>query len=491
MKKKILFLVIAMLLFCVMVPDLQAQKTNTTQSVSGIVTDQEGNPLDGTSIVIKGKNTGVVSDIDGKYLIHVPQDAILQFLFIGMESQEIPVSNQQVINVTMEDLFSKGLQPAKPITLTTKQKAKTEGENSFAFKMFKEVSKQKGENTFFSPLSLSMALGMLYNGASGETRHEICNSLGIADFSETEVNEYFQKISQYLLEVDPTTDISIANSIWYRNHFTVKNHFIEICKEYFDAEVQSLNFNSPKAPYTINNWCAEKTNNKIQHIIGNEISPGTMMCLVNALYFKSQWRTDLKFDKKKTKLANFTLNDKQKKKVNMMEQTSFMSYYADEHLQCVEMDYGNSAFSMVAVLPSKDKNINQLIEYLNNDILRNVMKNMRWGKVWLKLPRFKTESSFSLAQPVKDLGMRHLFQEGFTNISDDDMWVSDILQKTFVEVNEEGTEASAATTVVMIGAGRPIKTKPIRFFADRPFLYLIREKSTGIILFIGRMDEPI
>ena len=471
--------------------DLQAQTTGATQTVSGIVTDQLGKPLLGASIRIKGTDKGVISGVDGKYSINVPENAILQFLFIGMETQEISVNNQQVINIMMEDIFTKGLQPAQPIKLTAKQSERTEADNSFAFKMFREVSKQEGNNAFFSPLSLNMALGMLYNGASGDTRNEIVKTLGIADFSETEINEYYQKVSQALLGVDLTTDISIANSIWYRNNFSVKNHFIEIGKEYFDAEVRGLNFNSSKAANIINNWCAEKTNNKIQNLIGSTIPNDMMIYLVNALYFKSQWQMDIKFDKKKTKLDNFTKTDNQKRKVNMMEQTSFMDYYADEHLQCVEMDYGNRAFSMVAVLPSKNMNINQLIDYLDSEKLQNAVKNMRWQKVWLKLPRFKIECGFSLGQPVRDLGMKQMFNGGFANISDDDLWVSDIIQKTFVEVNEEGTEAAAATTIMMVGyAGRPKKVEPVRFFADRPFLFLIREKSTGVILFIGRMDEP-
>lgn len=486
-----MFLIVAITVVCMTSVGLQAQEVSITQTVSGSVTDSLGEPLIGASITIKGTNTGVVSNFDGKYSINVPENAILRFSFIGFTVQEIAVNNQQIINVTMEDEFSKGLQMAQPIKLTAKQNERAEADNSIAFQMFREVSKQEGNNTFFSPLSLNMAIGMLYNGASGTTRNEIVEAFGIMDFSETENNEYYKKISQALLKIDPTTDIAIANSIWYRNNFSVKKHFAEISKDYFDVEVQKLNFNNPGASNTINNWCAEKTNNRIKNLIGSTIPDDMMMYLVNVIYFKSQWQTDIKFDKKKTKLDNFTKTDNQKKKVNLMEQTSYLNYFADDYLQCIEMDYGNRAFSMVAILPSKSMNINQLIDYLDSEKLKNVVKNMRWQKVWLKLPRFKIECDFSLAQPVRDLGMEQMFSGGFANISDDDLWVSDIIQKTFVEVNEEGTEAAAATTIVMIGAsGRPKKIQPVRFFADRPFVYLIREKSTGAILFIGRIDEP-
>lgn len=490
MKTKITILIISIIVVSVATNDLQAQDLGTTQTVSGIVTDHLGDPLLGVSIIIKGTNTGVISGIDGKYSISVPANAILQFHFVGMESQEVSVGNQQVINIMMEDNFAKGLQLAQRIFLTTKQSKRAEADNNFAFRMFKKVSKYKGNNTFFSPLSLNMALGMLYNGASGETRNEIIKTLGMASFSETEINEYYQKISQALLEADPTTDISIANSIWYRDNFSVKDRFVEIGKEYFDAEVRALNFNSSGTADIINHWCAEKTNNKIKNLISSTVPDDMMMYLINALHFKSQWQIDIKFDRKKTKLNNFTKTDRQKKKVNLMEQTSHLNYFADEYLQCVEMDYGNRAFSMVAVLPLKNMNINQLIDYLDNEKLQYAIDNMRWQKVWLKLPRFKIECDFLLSQPIRDLGIEQMFSGGFANISDDDLWVSDILQKTFVEVNEEGTEAAAATTVIMVGGSRQKRIKPVRFFADRPFLFLIREKSTGVILFIGRMDDP-
>ena len=490
MEKKILFL-IAVSAFCMTVIDLQAQEGDVTRIVSGSITDNWGEPLMGASIVVKETGAGVVSNFDGKYSINVPENAILRFSFVGCTAQEVAVNNQQVIDVVMVDELSKGLQLAQPIALTEKQNEMVDADNSFAFKMFREVSKQEGDNTFFSPLSLNMALGMLYNGASGDTRDEIVEGLGLKDFSESEINEYYQKISQALLEVDPTTDIAIANSIWYRNNFSVKKHFVEIGEEYFDAEIQGLNFNNPGAADAINSWCAEKTNNRIKNLIGGTIPDKMMMYLVNALYFKSQWQTDIQFDKEETKLGNFTKFNGQKKKVNMMEQTSYLNYFADEYMQCVEMDYGNRAFSMVAILPAKNMNINKLIDYLDSDKLNNAIKNTRWQKVWLKLPRFKVEGDFSLSQPIRDLGMEQMFSGGFSNISNDDLWVSDIIQKTFVEVNEEGTEAAAATSIILIGyGGRQKKIKPVRFFADRPFVYLIREKSTGVIFFIGRMDEP-
>jgi serpin B len=379
-------------------------------------------------------------------------------------------------------------EPAKPIELTFKQDEKVSADNCFALKMFREVSNlAETPNTFFSPLSLNLALGMLYNGASGDTRTEMAEVLGMADYSETEINEYYQKMSQALLDIDPLTELAIANSIWYRDGFPVKQPFIDINKKHFDAEVKALDFNNPDAAKIINQWCANKTKDRIKDIIQPPISPDVMMYLINALYFKSKWESQ--FDKSNTKKDDFTKANNSKIKVNMMEQRTPFPYYADEHLQCVELPYGNMAFSMVAILPAENSDIDRLIEYLDETQWNNISNYLHHREVILKLPRFKIECEMDLNDPVKNIGMQRIFYGGFEHISDFALNVSNIKQKTFVEVNEEGTEAAAVTVIAMeLSAAGP--STPVQFFANRPFLYVIKEKSTGAILFIGRMDEP-
>jgi len=386
------------------------------------------------------------------------------------------------------DVSIKGeVKPAKPIELTTKQGEKVAADNRFALKMFREVSREP--NTFFSPLSLNMALGMLYNGASGDTRVEMGEVLGVGDLSVVEVNEYYQKLSQALLKIDPLTQIGIANSIWYNNGFSVKQPFIDINKKYFDAEVRALDFSKSNAADIINKWCADKTKDRIKEIIDSPIDRDAMMFLINALYFKSKWQFE--FDKKQTKQDDFTKVDNQKKKVNMMEQTTTLPYYANSYLQCVEMPYGNEAFSMVAILPADGMSLEHLIDYLDDSAWQNLVSNLYEKNVWLKLPRFKIECELPLNEPVKNVGMKRIFVGGFSNISDIPLFVSNIKQKTFVEVNEEGTEAAAVTVIEMRELSAGPGSGPIPFFANRPFLYAIKEKSTGVILFIGRMDEPM
>jgi serpin B len=386
------------------------------------------------------------------------------------------------------DTPNKQPEPAQPILLTTKQGEKASADNRFAFKIFKEVSAQVGANTFFSPLSLNMALGMLYNGTSDDTRTEMTEVLGLAHFTETEINEYYQKMMQALLTIDPLTEISIANSIWYRYTLPVKQPFIDLNQEYFDAMVRALDFNKADAADIINQWCSDKTKERIKEMIQGPIDGDVMMYLINALYFKSKWQYE--FDKKNTKSDHFTLAGGAQKKVEMMEQTTALPYYANERLQCVEMPYGNQAFSMVAILPAEHQSIEQLIDYLDDSVWQNIVGGMGQFNVWLKLPRFKVECEIPLNNPVKRIGLQRIFVGGLKNISDADLYVSDIKQKTFVEVNEEGTEAAAVTVVEIREYAAGPGSGSVPFFANRPFLYLIKERSTGAILFIGRMDNP-
>jgi len=382
----------------------------------------------------------------------------------------------------------KDVKPFEPIKLTVKQAEKADADNRFALNMFREVSALSNKpNMFFSPLSLNMALGMLYNGASGETRTEMAEVLGMADFTDTEINEHYQKMSQTLLNIDPLTEIGIANSIWYRQGFYVKQPFIDVNRKYFDAEVRSLDFIRPDAADTINKWCADKTNDRIPEII-EKLSDDIMLCLINALYFKGKWQ--FPFNKAPTQQEEFTKANNQRIKANMMTQTATLSYYTDQYLSAVEMPYENQAFSMVAILPADNMDIDYLVNYLDDTVWKNIVDKLKKRSVWLKLPRFKIESEIKLNDPVKNVGMQRIFIGGFANISDTLLFVSGIKQKTFVGVNEEGTEAAAVTVILVTGSAGTDTELPVQFFANRPFLYLIKEKSTGAILFIGRMDEP-
>ena len=409
-----------------------------------------------------------------------------------IEQQTTESDDNQPLDTDDNQLFDTvKFKPFVPIELTAMQQSKVSADNRFAFRMFRNVSEMNGENTFFSPLSLNMALGMLYNGASGETRTEMAKALGMEDLTETQINEYYQRIRQALSEIDTQTGIDIANSIWYRDRFSVKQPFIDVNQTYFDALVKAIDFDNPEAAGIINAWCSEKTKGKINEIVTSPISKDIMMYLINALYFKGKWTSE--FDKQNTKPDIFTKSDRQEQKVNMMEQVLYFPYYADQYVQCVERPFGNQAFSMVFMLPAENMSIEQLIEHLDDTAWQNIVDNMPWKEIQLKLPRFKVECELPLNEPIADTGMKRIFSGGFANISDNDLSVSQIKQKTYIKIDEKGAEAAAITIIQGVGLGGddlPPPPPPIPFYANRPFLYLIKEKSTGVILFIGRMDNP-
>ncbi len=384
------------------------------------------------------------------------------------------------------DLITK----AEPIVLTTRQAEKVAGDNAFALDLFRRVAASDDKkNAFISPLSVTMALGMLYNGTSEEAGAEMAATLGVSDFSSGEINEYYQKMSRALLSVDPLTAISIANSIWSEQTYPVKQSFMDINKACYGAEVRSLDFSAPSAVAAINAWCAAITNNKIKTIL-NSIPDDAVMYLINAVYFKSKWES--MFDKKDTKNENFTLEGGGRKAVPTMNQTEVFPYYRDGNVECLELTYGNGAFSMLVMLPAGDKTLDDIVESLDAEAYGNIVAGLDELELRIKLPRFKQECEFLLNDHVAGLGMNLIFQSGgnLNGIADDPrLAISEIKHKTFVEVNEEGTEAAAVTSVgIWVTSAGP--RQPGTFYADRPFLYLIREKSTGAILFIGRMDDP-
>ncbi|MCL1973426.1 MAG: serpin family protein [Bacteroidetes bacterium] len=381
--------------------------------------------------------------------------------------------------------------PAKPIVLTTKQSEKLSGDNTFAFNLFREVATSDDkENALISPLSVTIALAMLYNGTSPDARDEMATVLGMSDFSDTEINEYYQKMVQALLKIDRQTTLALANSIWSEKTFSVKQTFIDVNKKYYDAEVQSLNFSLQSTLDAINKWCAKKTNNKIPTIL-EEIPHDAVMYLINAVYFKSQWK--FPFKQENTKKESFSVENGSGQLVEMMNQTETFLYYEDDRLQCLEMPYGNQAFSMVALLPAQSQTLDDLVDYVDNDVWNNILTNLWSCRVQVKFPRFKQECTFKLNDPIANLGMKLIFQTGgnLNGIAENpNLYVSRVLHKTFVEVNEKGTEAAAVTAIEMRKAMSPGSIKTPTFYADRPFIYLIKEKSTGAILFMGRMDRP-
>jgi serine protease inhibitor len=356
--------------------------------------------------------------------------------------------------------------------------------NAFAFDLLREINtSQRSENVFISPLSASMALGMTMNGANGTTFDAMRSALRLGTASREDINEGYRSLITLLRGLDKATDFRIANSIWYEKTFPFHASFISESQNFFDARVSALDFADPGSVNTINSWVNEATNKKIPTII-ETIDDDMVMYLINAIYFKGTWRNQ--FDKSKTANAPFFALDGSSASVPLMTQTSSIGVATGGNYTAVDLPYGNSAFSMTVVLPQKGTDINAFAEAMTLEKWQALAATFNVRETTLFLPRFTLEWKRKLNPDLEKLGMGTAFQEGFADFTrmspeGNRLIIDEVIQKTFVEVNEEGTEAAAVTSV---GVGVTSAPAPIR--VDRPFMFAIREKLSGTILFVGK-----
>jgi serpin B len=353
--------------------------------------------------------------------------------------------------------------------------------------MFRTINKSEdgNKNVFISPLSISLALAMTTNGANGDTRTEMQNTLQFPDYAMEDINGYFQTLSNTLLSLDPEVKLGIANSIWYRLGFSVLPDFLSMNESYYNAEVQELDFSDPGAVNTINGWCATKTNDKIKKVL-DQIGPDVVMYLINAIYFKGMWTYD--FDKDLTAEGAFNNQGAGQSTVSFMHQEGAFRYYYNDSLQLLEMTYGQGNFSMVVMLPAAGTSVAALADGLTPEIWNGWLADTFKTKVEIALPRFKFEYERVLNDDLIGLGMVKAFGPAdFSNINPDaDLCISMVKHNSFVEVNEEGTEAAAVTVVEIIETSAPPES--VQFIVDRPFLFAIRETTTNTILFLGKVS---
>ncbi|MDO9154012.1 MAG: serpin family protein [Paludibacter sp.] len=378
------------------------------------------------------------------------------------------------------------LKNAEPILLKAGMEKRVQQDNEFAFDLFRKVIAANTEkNIFISPLSVSIALGMAWNGADGDTKTEMATALKMSGMTVDQINEYYKIMQSTLPKVDPSTTLNIANSLWYKQGFPVKSGFLQANKDYFDAEIRELDFSKPSALDIINGWCADKTNNLIKNPL-DQISPDAVMYLINAIYFKGIWAN--KFDAKNTITANFNAEGGKPVQVKMMKQQNTFGYSEDEMAQYLDMPYGNKAFSMTVILPNENKTTTEVLKKLDLASWGNVVAGMSKREVLVNMPKFKTKGKYELKDPLISMGMIKAFtdQANFSKIADAKLLISRLIHSTYCDVNEKGTEAAAVTIVEVVATSMHII--PV-FNANRPFIFVIRENSTGVILFMGKMGQ--
>lgn len=372
--------------------------------------------------------------------------------------------------------------------------AQTPSHIEFSTRLLKQnVSESSGRNICLSPLSLEMAMGMVCNGAEGNTRQEIFQALGWQDMTQEEVNRRQQERMKTLRSNEEIT-VELANSIWVnKKEGKPKRAFIKANRNYFNAEVARLTFNADAA-VKINKWCADRTRNKIPSII-DEINPAAQMYLINALYFNGTWISE--FDSDKTRPEPFHLAGGAETSVSMMHQQSHYDYAETEDCQIIDMPFlsvGKPEYSLYVLLPKGQTSADALLETLNEKKWTELTSALTSEEVRLALPKFKIEYSTPLNRTLQALGIRDAFSAGladFSGISKTPLCIDQVLQKTLFEVTEHGAEAAAVTAISMMRTSL-IQPNDIKVMTvDRPFLFALCEESGNTILFIGKIENPV
>jgi serpin B len=376
-----------------------------------------------------------------------------------------------------------------PISLTTDQTALIESGNEFAFDIFKNIisGENEGKNVMISPLSISSALSMTINGANGETREAMLEALRLKGITVDAVNKAYRDLTKALISVDKRVLISIANSVWTEDDFNVKKAFIDVLTQYYDAQSEAFDINDPNAPARMNAWIENKTNGLIKDMI-ESLDDNTVMLLINAIYFKGKWASE--FDRTKTENLPFYLTSGSVN-VPMMKQKSDFSVYEGNGFVMAEFPYGQGNFVMDVILPDQSSSLSGTMNLITDANFNGWISQMRKRETDVTFPKFKYGFKKKLKDVLSNMGMGIAFTDAadFSNISEQyDLLINEVTHQSFIETDEEGTEAAAAT-VVEIGL-TSVGPSSFEFRMDRPFIFIIRETTTNSILFMGRVADP-
>jgi len=368
----------------------------------------------------------------------------------------------------------------------------TAATSRFSFKLYDQLLKRRtSNNTFVSPASVMLALAMTYNGADGTTRQSMARTLELEGMSLAEVNRAFADLKSALAPADPKVQLKIANSLWVRNDFRLDPAFVERNKQHFAAEIANLNFADPAAPKTINSWVSKNTDGKIEKIV-DQISHDDVLFLINAIYFKGEWQAA--FKKENTKPDVFRLAGGKQQQLPMMSQSGNYQYFKGKDFQSVALPYGKGGVIMYVFLPGEQKGLDQFEKDLTSENWDTWMRSFRYTPGDLMLPRFKLEWESGLNDALQALGMAEAFDPARANFSQmakgKGLFISAVMQKSWCEVNEEGTVAAAVTSVGMSTTSVQEPRERFIMKVDRPFFFAIRDNATGVVLFMGSVRNP-
>ncbi|MDP3915647.1 MAG: serpin family protein [Bacteroidota bacterium] len=363
-------------------------------------------------------------------------------------------------------------------------------DNQFGFELFRKVDASLNEpkNTMISPMSVSLALAMVYNGTEGNTKAQMEQMLHKAGMTSEDINQSYKDLVAALISHDPKVELSISNAIFYRNTFPVKDAFKTTNQNFYNAEVEGLDFTkNTETLNKVNGWVNTKTKGKIDKII-EEVKGSDVMYLLNAIYFNGEWK--YRFDKKETADRSFTKEDNTVIQVPTMKIEEPFNYFNHSDFQLLEMPYGSGKYSMLIFLPASGKNTSDLISMMSSENVNDWISKLSKQKKEVFLPKFEFKFKNSLVDELKALGMTDAFDNAnLSGISDAaQLVISEVMHKTYIKVDERGTEAAAVTGITIELTSMPVDNA---FRVDHPFVFAIREKDTQVILFIGKVMNPM
>lgn len=363
--------------------------------------------------------------------------------------------------------------------------------NKLGLALLSEVEADGNGNTFISPMSLFMALSMIYNGADGGTKTEIAKVLQNVGMDVTELNKANASMLSKLHSNAKKVQLNVANSIWLNENYHFQTDFAQNNRDYLNAKLQEIDIADSQSPKMINDWVKKSTNDKIEKMVDAPLDPDLVAILINAIYFKGDWKYG--FDKKQTEKRTFYLEDGTTKDVPLMTLNEKLAYMENEDFQAVSLPYGEGEMSMKVFLPRENSSLEKFKKMLTNDNWEKWNSEFYENKGIVRLPKFQLEYEVLLNEPLKRLGMTTAFSDGanFTKMvkESDPLMISKVKQKTFIDVFEEGTEAAGATSVEMTKSAAPVDG-PFQMEMNRPFFFTITDDETGIVLFMGSISNP-
>ena len=409
--------------------------------------------------------------------------------------------SEDIVNeeVTDNEPLSNENNEFKPIDLTRAEQELVMANNDFAFNLFRKAGPrmtngaagpcftEPNKSTILSPISITYALGMLNNGAAGETQAQINKVLGFGETGADGINAFCKKMLTEAPKLDKLTKVMIANTIYMNQGYQLKPDFVTKAKDYYDAEPESRNFADGKTMDVINQWASDHTEKMIDKVLDNdEFDPTAVSYLLNAIYFKGAWAE--KFDKANTKDEAFINENNQEVQVPMMHQEHEFNYTEDEDCQALCLPYGNNAYRMTILLPKEGRTVYSLAQKLTTQTWQRYQW-MGTAIVDVKLPRFESKTNVDLKPVMMALGMPNAFSDylaEFPHFCNVPTYIGLMKQVARIKLSEEGTEAAAVTVIGMYEKAMPQEPKHVNFHATHPFIYIISEQSTGAIFFIGQ-----